>query len=146
MDINGFNHEEYFGFGGYKQLPNSNTSFLNFGVEETPEYQKALRKHNSLMEDLTTDADKKAETERFKKEVAALKITYGGQQISKGLGKIGQIFSDLGIKPKSTDSTTQITANQNNPPAPKRGRTWIWIVVGIAVIGGAAFAVYKYKK
>lgn len=145
MDINGFGLEnEYFGFGGYKQLPNTNTSFMNFGVEDSPEYQSALRKHNSNLEDLTSEADKDAENKRFKNEVNVLKIKYGGEKITEGLGKVNEILSGLGIKPKNVDSMVDIKNKQTSKES--KNLTWLWIVLGVVVVGGVGFAIYKLKK
>ena len=146
MDINGFGLDsEYFGFGGYKQLPNSNTSFMNFTFEESVEYKTALNKHNSIMEDLVTDADKKAETDRFEKEVRALRLTLGGNKVVAGLQKFGDILNKLGYQPKTADSTTVIQSN-TPPPSTEKKFPWVWVITGVVVLGGAAFAIYKLKK
>jgi hypothetical protein len=146
MDINSFNlDQEYFGFGGgFRQLPNSNTSFLNFGAEDTPEYQRAVRKYNTNMEDLITDADRKAETDRFNAEIKALKSSYNKDLFGKVLGKAKEVYQELGIQPKTTQSTTQINASQT-PPPPK-SKTWLWVTLGILIVGGTALAFYKFKK
>jgi hypothetical protein len=146
MDINSFNlDQEYFGFGGgFRQLPNSNTSFLNFGAEDTPEYQRAVRKYNTNMEDLINDADKKAETDRFNNEIDEIRKNYQKGLIKAGVGKIGDVLKELGIKPKTTESTTQITASQIPPPT--KSKTWLWVTLGVLIVGGTALALYKFKK
>lgn len=148
MDINSFNlDQEYFGFGGgFRQLPNSNTSFLNFGAEDTPEYQRAVRKYNTNMEDLINDADKKAETDRFNNEIAEIRKNYQKQLIKSGIGRIGDVMQELGIQPKTTQSTTQINAIQTPPPPPSKNKTLLYVALGVLVVGGIAFALYKYKK
>jgi hypothetical protein len=148
MDINDFGIEqEYFGFGdNYRQLPKSNTSFLNFSVEQTPEYQTALRRHQSTMEDLTSDADKKAEVERFEKEVRQLRVARGGQAVTTGLQTFSNILSQLGYKAPTTASTTQVNTNQSGQNVPQKKFPWALVIGGVVVLGGVVFAIYKFRK
>ncbi len=151
MDINDFGIEqEYFGFGdNYRQLPKSNTSFMNFTIESTPEYQAALRRHQSTMEDLITDADKKAEVSRFESEVRQLRLARGGQAVQTGLQKFSDVLSQLGYKLPTVDSNTNVNNQGNNkPPADKKGQDfpWVWVIGGVVVLGGVIFAIYKFRK
>ena len=97
------------------------------------------------MEDLVTDADKKAETDRFEKEVRALRLTLGGNKVVAGLQKFGDILNKLGYQPKTADSTTVIQSN-TPPPSTEKKFPWVWVITGVVVLGGAAFAIYKLKK
>jgi len=151
MDINDFGIEqEYFGFNsGYRQLAKSNTSFMNFSFEETPEYQAALRRHNSTMEDLVTDADKKAEVDRFEKEVRSLRLGRGGEALQTGLQTFSSALSQLGFKVPSVDSNTNVNNQGNNrPPAQtnKKDFPWVLVIGGVVVLGGVIFAIYKFRK
>jgi hypothetical protein len=62
----------------------------------------------------------------------------------KVLGKAKEVYQELGIQPKTTQSTTQINASQT-PPPPK-SKTWLWITLGVLIVGGTALAFYKFKK
>lgn len=153
MDINDFGIEkEYFGFssGGYRQLQKSNTSFLNFtSIEETPEYQRALRKHQSVMEDLITDADKKAEVERFEAEVRNMRLQRGLTSVQTGLSTFNNVMAQLGFKPATTPTTnsvTNINSNQGGGGGGSKVPTWVWITGGLVVVGGVIFAIYKFRK
>ena len=145
MDINDFGIEqEYFGFSNnYRQLPKSNTSFMNFSIEETPEYQRALRKHQSAMEDLITDADKKAEVDRFEKEVRQLRLQRGGEALQTGLTTFGNILNQLGYK---AASTTQVNTNQGGQTPPPKKFPWALVIGGVVVLGGVIFAIYKFRR
>ena len=148
MDINDFGLErEYFGLNGgrYRQLPKSNTSFLNFNFEETPEYQQALRKHKSTMEDLITDADKQAEIDRFEKEIRNMRVSRGLSAVGTGLETFNKVMAQLGFKPTTTPttgSTTQIVGNQQPP----RRFPWGLVIGGVLVVGLGIFAIYKFRK
>jgi hypothetical protein len=148
MDINDFGFEqEYFGVsgGGYRQLQKSNTSFLNFNFEESPEYQRALRKHQSVMEDLITDADKKAEVERFENEVRNMRVSRGLSAVGTGLNYFNNVMAQLGFRPTTTPttgSTTQIVGNQQQP----RRFPWGLVIGGVLVVGLGVFAIYKFRK
>jgi hypothetical protein len=151
MDINDFGIEqEYFGLNGgrggrFRQLQKSNTSFLNFTIEETPEYQTALRRHQSVMEDLITAADKKAEVDRFEKEIRNLRLQRGITGVQTGLSTFNNVMAQLGFKPTTTPtttSTTQITGNQGQP----RRFPWGLVIGGVVVLGLGVFAIYKFRK
>lgn len=148
MDINDFGLDsDYFGYGGgnYRQMPKSNTSFMNFTIEDTEEYKRALRRYNSTMEDLVTDAEKAAETERFQNEVRALRINLGGSRVVTGLQTFNDILKKLGVQPpRTTNANTQITSSSPTPQ-PRRF-PWALVITSVVVLGGAAFAIYKLRK
>jgi hypothetical protein len=98
------------------------------------------------MEDLINDADKKAETDRFNNEIDEIRKNYQKGLIKAGIGRIGDVLQELGIQPKTTDSTTQINAIQTPPPPPSKNKTLLYVALGVLVVGGIAFALYKYKK
>lgn len=151
MDINDFGFEQdYFGLNGvrggrYRQLQKSNTSFLNFTIEETPEYQTALRRHQSVMEDLITAADKKAEVDRFEREIRNLRVSRGVSAVGTGLQTFNNVMAQLGFRPTTTPttgSTTQIVGNQAQP----RRFPWGLVIGGVVVLGLGVFAIYKFRK
>jgi hypothetical protein len=148
MDINDFGFEqEYFGVsgGGYRQLQKSNTSFLNFNFEETPEYQRALRKHQSVMEDLITDADKKAEVDRFENEVRNMRVSRGLSAVGTGLQTFNNVMAQLGFRPTTTPTTGSTTQIVGNQPPPRRF-PWGLVIGGVLVVGLGVFAIYKFRK
>jgi len=149
MDINDFGFEqEYFGVsgGGYRQLQKSNTSFLNFNFEETPEYQTALRRHLSVMEDLITDADKKAEVERFEREVRNLRVSRGVSAVGTGLNYFNNVMAQLGFRPTTTPTTPANAQINNNQREPQKQFPWGLVIGGVLVVGLGVFAIYKFRK
>ena len=151
MDINDFGFEqEYFGLNGvrggrYRQLQKSNTSFLNFTIEETPEYQTALRRHQSVMEDLITAADKKAEVDRFEKEVRNMRLQRGLTGVQTGLSTFNNVMAQLGFRPTTTPTTTSTTQIAGNQAQPRRF-PWGLVIGGVVVLGLGVFAIYKFRK
>jgi hypothetical protein len=172
MDINDYNFQDYFGFGGYTRHRRSNLDFLNFSVEDTDAYKTLTSKYQSDSESLRNEYFAKAdalgysdsvkaqkdaiyaELERklktrkikYEAEVALLKVSQGASQAQAGVNKAQGILDMLGIRRQETNpAVVQVNQGQTGN-APPPNRTPLYIGLGVVAIGVVGFIAYKMTK
>ena len=173
MDINGWNlDKEYFGFGSYPRLQRSNVDFLNFNVEDTDAYKTLTAQYNSDIDKLRTDAFAKADAlgygeadsakrkdildtlekdlSRRKKiydaQVALIKVQQGASAAQQTIGKNQGLLDLFGIRTQpSAPAQVQVNQRQGNEPQPTN-YTPLYVILGIAAVGGLGFLAYKMAK
>ena len=168
-DINGFKPED--DFFGFTQMDKSNTSFLNFSIEETDAFKAASASHEAKLKALrdeyyakadalsvTNTSGKeaiyaelesklKAENQRFDKEVKKLKQQAGISAATSGLNQISGLMDTLGLKPKSTNpGNTTITTTTPGNQSSGSSKKWLWISLGVISVFGIGVAIYKARK
>ena len=162
MDINSFSlDQEFFGFNQYRRSAKSNLDFMYFTkVEDSPEYKKALRDYNDVIDNIKesglpqAEIDKQLKAEKRKFDLQVAKIT--GGQIVEGAGKaasaIDNLFtkatSALGIntasQPKSANAPINVSYNDQGAGGKGSNKTY-WIVAGVVLAAGIGFWIYKSR-
>lgn len=162
MDINSFSlDKEFFGFNHYRRSAKSNLDFMYFtNVEDSPEYKKALRDYNEVVENIKESGLSQAEMEKRLKEekrkfdlqVAKLK----GSEIVEGAGRAASVIDNLFTKATSALGIKTVSQPQSSANAPinvsyneKGGgvskNTKYWIIGGFILAAGIGFWIYKNK-
>lgn len=176
MDINGFDHSsDFYGFeaGDYKQYPKSNTSFLNFTIEDDATYKALQSKHEANLKALrdlyypqadaqpNTDmgnvkrakifadleVEIKKENARFEKDIKDLKVALGLEKAKKGLSGLTDALKTLGVGNRGTTAPVVQTTAGNNPPEDNGNMKKVLIVGGVTVaLAIIGVIIYKMKK